>query len=214
MPSMRHSEFTNRELHFFADDSPRFFKTSHFRVENPSYSYIHDGCVNGIFTKPPLSQEEKCAVAVPEFIVLPPFQILPEKPNVPSFSDWILVMNKPLYGSRLAPIRRWIRICERFRTMDFRQRRLDVYMFMYRSPLNDAIGAIVTTHVDDFLATATEAGLSRFQEAMSVFVVGGLLELSLSSPLVYFGINVSLHSSESIGLSQTDFISRMGDLEL
>ena len=49
---------------------------------------------------------------------------------------------------------------------------------------------------------------------MSASQVGGLLELSTPSPLVYLGLNISLHSGESVGVSQTDFISRVSELKM
>ena len=41
-------------------------------------------------------------------------------------------------------------------------------MFVYRSPEDHAIHAIVIMRVDDFLITSTPLGLGKFKEAMSI----------------------------------------------
>ena len=162
----------------------------------------------------PLRPEEKCAAIVPDCISLPPFSVLTMKPRVPTTSKFILAMNNPLYGSQMAPLRWWMRIRERFRLMKFRQHRLDVCMFSYRSPSGNSIEAIFITHVDDFLITDTSAGIEKFKETMDISQVGELLELSIATRLVYLGINFSLNTDGSIGVSQTDFIARMTELQL
>ena len=68
--------------------------------------------------------------------------------------------------------------------------------------------------VGDFLLTDTPLGVSKFVEAMSIFQIGELMELDVDIPLVYLGINLSLYQDGSVGISQTDFISRLQELKM
>lgn len=73
-----------------------------------------------------LGRSEKCAAIVPECSESPSFNILKGMQRDRRKSEYALWIRKPLYGSRVAPHRRLVRISERFRIFGYRQYRLDV----------------------------------------------------------------------------------------
>ena len=123
-------------------------------------------------------------------------------------------MQKQLYGSRLAPLRLWIRISEGVRLRGYRQNRLEVCVYTLHHPTTKRSESIIVLHVGDFLVYSPPYGHKHFRETMSIFTGGDYMTLKQANPIVYLGANRSMSSDGGLGLGQQDFIDRMRELPI
>ena len=124
-------------------------------------------------------------------------------------------MEKPLYGSRQAPLRRFVKASEALRRLDFRQRRIDVFVFSWSavdSP--DRVGAVVLLHVDDCLIIGPPRGAEQFRLAVSSFKTGPLECLSKTSALTFLGVNLAAGTFPEVGINQDSPIDRLEAVSL
>ena len=160
----------------------------------------------------PLPEKDKCAVIVPPYIALPSITVKEAYSKADNAYEYVMKMNKPLYGSRTAPLRWWLKISQHMRQWGLRQHRLDICMYTWRDNAAGQvipIDLIIILHVDDFLVGRSETGLRYFTKMMDSFRTGEICTLTQTNPLVYLGINISLDSRKSIILPQHDFTQRL-----
>ena len=159
-----------------------------------------------------LPPDSRCVVIVPEYIVLPAIKVDPALARNAPRSELVLLMNKPLYGSRTAPLRWWLKISQHMRQWGLRQHRLDICMHTWRSDgstMGTSIDLLIILHVGDFLIGHSARGLAHFAAMMAAFKTGEVCTLSDLNPLTYLGINISLLKNGHIVVSQHEFINRL-----
>ena len=159
-----------------------------------------------------LPAESRCAVIAPDYILLPAIKVVPAMAKNAPKSDYVLLMNKPLYGSRTAPLRWWLKISQHMRQWGLRQHRLDICMHTWRSDgstMGTPIDLLIILHVGDFLVGHSVRGLIHFKAMTKAFKTGEVCALTVSNPLTYLGINIALLGNGHIAISLRDFINRL-----
>ena len=159
----------------------------------------------------PLPVAERCDVIVPPYISPQAVKAKESYPETDNDYEFVILMNKPLYGSRTAPLRWWLKISQHMRQWCLRQHRLDICMYTWReygSMQGIPSDLIIVLRVDDFLVGHSARGLHHFTLMLKTLRTGELCALRKDNPMTYLGINIPLDSNQSIVLSQHEFISR------
>ena len=128
-----------------------------------------------------------------------------------------LVLYRPLYGSRDAPYRWWMKISQVLRQFGFIQLHCDCCLFAkYRSvsvaeslsfPPNTTkyLDCIIMLHVDDLLYVGNAQGCSVVESSLAQFDHSGFSYLDVDAPLTFCGIEISRLKDASVELSQQHF---------
>ena len=135
---------------------------------------------------------------------------------------WGLLLFRPLYGSRDAPMRWWISISTCLRRHHFQQLRSDCCVFgCFKDTTNDvwatgiksAVQCLILLHVDDIIYVGDNACKEKFLTAIKEFEHGPVEYLGVNSEIVYCGISIRMNRERSVSLSQCAFYNKMVELQ-
>ena len=139
-------------------------------------------------------------------------------------AKWGLLLYRPLYGSRDAPLRWWLSISTCLRKNGFSMLRSDCCVFgvfssdsvhaTWSKDIYDKVECLILLHVDDILFIGSDHWKKIFLHAISGYDHGVVECLSPEHPILYCGMLVSQSLHRVISLSQKDFYSKLAPLDI
>ena len=114
---------------------------------------------------------------------------------------------RPLYGSRDAPMRWFLKLSQILRSAGLRQLQTDVCFFTYHH--QQVLDGILLAHVDDLLFTGSPAFHQRVLGALKGLRTGDLETLSESTPVIFTGLQVEINQQGTVILSQEHYIKEL-----
>ena len=131
-----------------------------------------------------------------------------------------ILLYKPLYGTRDAPMRWYCKLAEELTRYKFYPTRTDCCVFCryrllgskengYFPDAKYTVTAIVMIRVDDIVYSGTVGNLNDLKQCLSQFQHGPWESLSESSGLVFCGIRIDLKPGRIIESPQRDFYPKI-----
>ena len=114
---------------------------------------------------------------------------------------------RPLYGSRDAPMRWFLKLSDVHLSAGFRQLQSDVCFFTWRN--HGLLEGILRAHVDDLLFTGSEEFRRKVITVWKKFRTGEMGALAVQSPLVFTGMQLELVETGTVVLPQEHYIKEL-----
>ena len=164
-----------------------------------------------------LSESQRLVVVPPPYVQLPWAGHLAAKDrdmkSLPSHSRGFLLL-KPLYGGRDAPMRWFLTLSKRLRSVNFRQLKMDVCIFSRLSTDDSLLEGLLIIHVDDIMITGTSKFIQDAVRIISTFKIGEVEELSVSHEITYLGLQLRMTKDGSVYLSQCAYINDLMQMDI
>ena len=130
---------------------------------------------------------------------------------------YCLLLYRPLYGSRDAPLRWWLKLSSELQAQGYVQFYSDCCLFgryaesssMKDSSHSSHLIFLVMLHVDDMLFCGSKTECDRFEKVLRIFDYSPPEMLSTDSALTFCGIEISYSSDHTVELSQDSFYSKI-----
>ena len=130
---------------------------------------------------------------------------------------------RPLYGSRHAPLRWWLKLASVLQKDGYRQMRADVCAYVkYKSVTSDIerliaesdkiIIGLIVVHVDDIIYVGNAGEYKLFLSSIGNFRHGDVAILSAKEPFVFCGLRITLLPPKSVRIDQNEFESMITPL--
>ena len=130
---------------------------------------------------------------------------------------------RPLYGSRHAPLRWWLKLASVLQKDRYRQMRADVCAYVkYKAASRDSgrliaesdkvVSGLLVVHVDDIMYVGNEVEYKLPLSTIGDFLHGDVAILSGGESFVFFGLRIAILPPKSIRIDQNEFASLMNPL--
>ena len=133
------------------------------------------------------------------------------------------LIRRPLYGSRHAPLRWWVKLSSVVKKGRYVQMRGDVCTFVRRRRGKDdprlidrsdwTLLSVVISHVDDLLFVGSAQELIIAKQVMGVFRHGDIAILSPTSAFTFCGMDISINSVGTVALGQCAYAESLTALD-
>ena len=132
-----------------------------------------------------------------------------------------LILYRPLYGSRDAPYRWWLKISQALRGSGFVQFHVDCCLFGKYRPILEKekkffpvsttqyLDCILMLHVDDILFVGDKRRCEEVERCLAQFEHSGFTYLSENAPLMFCGVEIRRRNDLTVELSQKDFYEKI-----
>ena len=111
---------------------------------------------------------------------------------------------KPLYGTRDAPLRWFVKLSKVLIQSGLRKLKSDICMYSKLDSLGQICGFLIV-HVDDLLYTGTTEFLALVKKVVAQFRVGETQILTEEEPLTFTGLDIQKGPGNSLVLSQETY---------
>ena len=133
---------------------------------------------------------------------------------------FLLVLFRPLYGSRDAPLRWWLKLSSELQARGYIQFYSDCCLFGRYHDEEKAKGFanksklrfLVMLHADDMLFSGSNQECSRFLDILRIFDHSPVEFISIDSPLVFCAIEIMYKGEHVVEPSQEIFYSKISPL--
>ena len=126
------------------------------------------------------------------------------------------LVRRPLYGSRHAPLRWWLKLSSEMKKGGYVQMRGDVCTFVRRRRREKddhrlidrsdwTLLSVIIAHVDDLLFVGNQDELMAFKRLMTVFRHGDITILTPESAFTFCGMDISINSVGMVTLDQCKY---------
>ena len=123
--------------------------------------------------------------------------------------EWGLIIHRPLYGGREAPLRWYLQISDTVRAHGWKQSRTDVCTFLRHARDNHGrpvrITSILFLHVGDFLVVSDGSDMGRFVKMMKRCKTGPVTPVSPDIEATYLGIGIGVGGKQCFYLTQREY---------
>ena len=126
--------------------------------------------------------------------------------KVPRHNHGFLLL-RPLYGSRDAPMRWFLKLSQVLRAAGLRQLKTDVCFFSYHK--NHVLEGLLLAHVDDLLFTGSQSFHEIVISALKGLRTGELETLTTTTPMIFTGLQLEITREGTIMLSQEHYIKEL-----
>ena len=154
-----------------------------------------------------LAESDRCIVIPPVMVPMPwKGELYPPETNlnqVPPPRHGFLIL-KPLYGTRDAPLRWFVKLPKVLIQSGLRQLKSDICMYSKLDSSKRICGFLIV-HVDDLLYTGTTEFLALVKKVVAQFRVGETQILTEEEPLTFTGLDIQKGPGNSLVLSQETY---------
>ena len=149
----------------------------------------------------------------PECLIMPRTGVVSDSSTSKNKSpEFVFMMIKPLYGLHDSPLRWFISLCTCLGKFGYRQRRMDICIFVYLS--NEVPDTFVLAYVGDLMVCyRDDAARDRFLSAIRTFNTGEPELLTRDSELIFPGLYIRREKDQTISLSQKTFVSKLREVQ-